>query len=1082
MEELAPSVAAVVVAHDPGPSFEVLLGSLSAQNYGELAVLVLDSGSAEDLTARVAPVLPAAYVRRFEENRGFGPTANEVVDMVGGADYFLLCHDDVALGADAVHLMVEEAFRSNAGIVSSKVVSWDDPAQLVHVGMTVDKSGSVVERVQPLEIDHGQHDAVRDVFVAPGGVTLVRADLFGEIGGFDPAIVAMGEDLDLCWRAQVAGARVIVAPDALVRHREELASGTRPVDPTLVTPMGETPAVPPVTLQELQRRHELLAVFKCYGLFHLIRIVPQLVVLSFGEVIVAGLSGNQERARAVVRAWRWNLGRVPAIRRQRAEVRSYRRLGDREIRQLQLSGSARLSAYGRRVVQVGFRGAHGEERSPAAGSAVASHLEQSESDNPGRGRLVAWLLGVLVAVIGTRGLLTGGIPVVGQFVPFPRWSATFTAFATGWHPTGLGTTAPSTPALAMVGLVATVLLGAMGLTGKVLILGCVPVGVWGVARLVRPFRSPRGPVVAGLTYLAMAVPYDALSQGRWDALIVYAGAPWVLLLLFRASGADPYGTLLGPAGGGGWRGRIPLIRSAQLRRVLVLGLLEAVMVSFVPAAAIVVVLAAVALVLSSSVIGEWRAMARSAAVALSGSLLAGVLCLPWLIGSFASGGALSLFGVPVAPSQAPPWGSLLRFASGPIGDSPLAWGFAAAAGAVLMLSRAERFRWAFRLWSLALLFWLAAWTIGRGWVGSLAVDTLVLLAPAAAALAAAIGIGMSAFEEDLPSSQFGWRQVVAGSAALLAVLGALPTVVSALPGRWDLPYNDFNQSVTWMRSRTSSGAFRVLWLGDPRALNQGSWSAGGGLAYATSEDGAPDARWLWVPGGAGPASKISTEVDLARSGRTDRLGHLLASFGIRYVVLVTALAPEITGEQSPATYPVPPGLAPALARQLDLSEIVSGTGITVYGNTDWLPQVAELPAGRRPVSHGGVGVLAGRPGTSPVPGARPVLTGTPAARAYRGPVSAGTVFAAFAPSGSWVLTQAGGTPAHESQSFGWAARYRVTRPGPAVLGFEGGITVPITFVASLLTWLVALVALLGRRPTASRRRRSEPDRAAGDGP
>jgi len=182
METLAPPVVAVVVAHDPGPWFAETLASIATQDYAELSVLVLDTGLSEDLAARVAEVLPDAYVRRFESNRGFGATVNEVRSMVAGAAYYLLCHDDVALDPDSVHLLVEEAFRSNAGIVSPKVVSWDDPVQLVHVGMSVDKGGSVVERVQPHEIDHGQHDAVRDVFVAPGGVTLIRADLFDALG------------------------------------------------------------------------------------------------------------------------------------------------------------------------------------------------------------------------------------------------------------------------------------------------------------------------------------------------------------------------------------------------------------------------------------------------------------------------------------------------------------------------------------------------------------------------------------------------------------------------------------------------------------------------------------------------------------------------------------------------------------------------------------------------------------------------------------------------------------------------------------------------------------------------------------
>ncbi len=107
METLAPPVVAVVVTHNPGPWFDETLASIAAQDYAELSVLVLDSGSDEDLAARVAAVLPTAYVRRFDENRGFGPTVNEVRTMVDGADYFLVCHDDVALFPDTVHLMVE---------------------------------------------------------------------------------------------------------------------------------------------------------------------------------------------------------------------------------------------------------------------------------------------------------------------------------------------------------------------------------------------------------------------------------------------------------------------------------------------------------------------------------------------------------------------------------------------------------------------------------------------------------------------------------------------------------------------------------------------------------------------------------------------------------------------------------------------------------------------------------------------------------------------------------------------------------------------------------------------------------------
>ena len=1138
MDSLAPPVVAVIVAHDPGPWFDEALASFASQDYAELSVLVLDCASAEDLTARVAAWLPTAYVRRFEENHGYGATSNEVRSMVDGASYFLFCHDDVALFPDTVHLLVEEAFRSNAGIVSPKVVSWDDPDRLVHVGMTVDKGGSVTDRVQPNEIDHGQHDAVRDVFVAPGGCTLVRADLFEELGGFDPTIVAMGEDLDLCWRAQVAGARVIVVPDARIRHLEEMASGARRLEPSLVGSSGGRHGHP-VTLQELQRRHELHAVFKCYGLFHLMRVVPQILILTLGELFVAGVAGNRNRVRAVTAAWRWNFHRIGDTRRQRRQVQSLRRLSDKEIRQLQVSGSARLSAYVSRVLQLGFRGAHADELASPIGQAEAGFsgvIEEFVEGDPeaggrpalfdqealvsnrgrltGRVRLLSWLIAALVVVVGSRSLLTGTIPSVGQFVPFPKWSSTFAQFGTGWHPSGVGSTAPASPAFALVGVLGTVLIGAMGLTQKVLIFACIPVGAWGMVRLVRPFGSQRASLVAGIVYLAVPVPYDALALGRLGSLAMYAGAPWVFGHLFRYTGIPPFAPAPGvfPArtraevanqGPGRRRARSNagrpeggrwLARHRTLRSLLLLGVLEAILVSFVPAAAIVVVLAGVAVAVSSIILGQAYVAARALWLSLGSTVVAGVLCLPWLIGVLSAGrGAIGVFGVAGPTSGSASWGDLLRFSVGPIGNSPLAWAFGLAALLPLLLARGPRFGWAGRCWSMALVFWFAAWVIGRGWTGSLSIDPAVLLAPAAAAISMAIGLGIAAFEEDLPASTFGWRQLATAGAVAAMAVGAIPTLASALPGRWDLPQNDFSQTLGWMHGNTKAGGFRVLWLGDPRALNQGSWSSGGGLAYATSEDGAPNATWLWSAPSPGPAIRLANAVNQARSGRTDQLGSMLAPAGVRYVVVVTALAPIITQVQTPTSYPNPANLAPALAHQLDLQSVFTESGISVYQNNAWIPERSAVvtttsAAAATAIANGSSGnpdVLGAAPGTPIVPGALPVLPGPPAADSYRGPVPAGTVLAALAPAGRWSLTSSGGTAYPMSTAFGWAGQYRVDLAGTATLQFNGGPWAPLSVAFELILWLLVVAALVERRGVVrpwlrsvlqgrQRRRRSEP--------
>src|SRR3954471_22955745 len=101
-----PSVVAGVVTHDPGPWLADALDSLVKQDYRNLSILVVDAASAQDPTPRIAAVAPGAFVRRLATNRGYGSVANRCLQMVQGAAFYLLCHDDVALDPSAVRMMV----------------------------------------------------------------------------------------------------------------------------------------------------------------------------------------------------------------------------------------------------------------------------------------------------------------------------------------------------------------------------------------------------------------------------------------------------------------------------------------------------------------------------------------------------------------------------------------------------------------------------------------------------------------------------------------------------------------------------------------------------------------------------------------------------------------------------------------------------------------------------------------------------------------------------------------------------------------------------------------------------------------
>ncbi len=111
-----------------GRGLEATAASLAAQDYEELSLLVVANGDATSVPERVAAVAPNAFVRILEENRGFGAACNEAALMVEGTAFFLFCHDDVRLEPDAIQLMVEAAYRANAGIVTPQSCRLRGPA------------------------------------------------------------------------------------------------------------------------------------------------------------------------------------------------------------------------------------------------------------------------------------------------------------------------------------------------------------------------------------------------------------------------------------------------------------------------------------------------------------------------------------------------------------------------------------------------------------------------------------------------------------------------------------------------------------------------------------------------------------------------------------------------------------------------------------------------------------------------------------------------------------------------------------------------------------------------------------------
>ncbi len=1013
-----------MVTRNPGPWFDDSLSALAAQDYSNLAVLVIDAASDTDPTTRVASVLPEAYVLRLDENPGFGAAANRVRDVVDGAAFYCFLHDDAAPMPGAITTMVGEALRSNAGVVGSKLVQWDDERRLLQVGESADKTGERASMVEPGELDQEQHDAVRDVFVVPGACALVRSDLFDAIGGYDEGIDLLNDDLSLCWRAHVAGGRVVVAPDAVVRHLEAL--GDR-------SPIEER--------RGRVMRHRIRTMLICYGRWHRIRVVPQAVLVSLLEFVYSVVVGRRGQAVDVVRAWRWNLQRRDEIKARRQQVEAFRTVPDAEIRRLQLRGSARLVRFAR-----------GQNRGGSRSDRLQSSLRRGLDgvrDGSLRWPIAAWVVTCTIVAFGSRHLIFEPIAAVGGFAAFDASPADLLrAYLSGWRDVGLGSESPAPTAFGLLGLAGVFFVGAMGTLRQFLLLGSLVVGLVGAYRLLRPARSVHAQAVALVVYGATPLAYDSIAAADWGSLTIYGATPWILGLLARIAGFAPFvDHEVGSTDAAAPRVASTARIGAGRGRVVALGLLVALVASIEPAIVPIVITVVIGLAVGSVLIGSSARIPRLVAGAATALVLAAVLHLPWVF-EFVLPGATWEMVVGARTQVSSTLAELVRFDVGPVGSSRLLFGIPLAALLPLFIARDWRFDWAVRAWCVALTLFGLVWADAQGWLPVATPAPEAMLAPAAMALGVAVGMGVIAFESDLRAHGFGWRQVAAVVSGIALVVGAVPTVFDTGNGRWYLPSGGLERAFAFFDD--DAPGYRVLWLGDPDVLPVSGYRLNDDVSYATSDDGLPTLTDRWPGSPQGPTQLIEDSIRAAADGQTTRLGRLLAPMAVRYIVLPNAAAPRpLGGVQRPAD----PALVDTLAGQLDLVEVAVNSAYVVYRNEAVLPARSAIAPG---AGRGTVYDVS----AADLDGATAVLEDRTGDTTFEGPLTGeSTVLHSAAAADGWRL-EVDGRAVPRTKLFGWADGYEVGDAGDGVLRYD---TSPLRYgivLVQLAFWALALTALV----------------------
>ena len=255
---------------------------------------VADNGSTDDSLKMLEREYAAVKRVVLDKNYGFAEGYNRALAQLEGYDCFVLLNSDVMTPENWLAPLIEKLESDpTIAVVGPKIMSVAEPSKFEYAGASggfIDYLGYPFCRGRILsetEVDHGQYNDSREVFWVGGAAFCIRADVYRALGGLCGDFFAHMEEIDLCWRVQLAGLKVVVEPKSMVFH---LGGGTLKTNsPRKIF---------------LNHRNNLAMLFRCASPMQRAVVAVVRPVLDLAAALSYRLKGDKEGARAVFAAWR----------------------------------------------------------------------------------------------------------------------------------------------------------------------------------------------------------------------------------------------------------------------------------------------------------------------------------------------------------------------------------------------------------------------------------------------------------------------------------------------------------------------------------------------------------------------------------------------------------------------------------------------------------------------------------------------------------------------------------------------------------------------------------------------------------
>lgn len=218
-------IATVVIPNLNGRKYlKDCLDSLREQSRQDFSIVLIDNGSNDGSAGYVEAYYPEVEVVRFPDNQGFCRAVNEGI-LRSQTPYVILLNNDIicdkAFVEELVGAMEQEPRCFSC---AAKMLQMHHPERMDNAGDYYSAFGwaFALGKGKPA----ARYNKKRAVFSACAGAAIYRRSVFEKIGLFDEVHFAYLEDIDVAYRARIAGYRNLYIPKAIVRHVGSATSGS----------------------------------------------------------------------------------------------------------------------------------------------------------------------------------------------------------------------------------------------------------------------------------------------------------------------------------------------------------------------------------------------------------------------------------------------------------------------------------------------------------------------------------------------------------------------------------------------------------------------------------------------------------------------------------------------------------------------------------------------------------------------------------------------------------------------------------------------------------------------------------------